>query len=107
MAMARFSRCARRSRAGSFDDVSHTIAMAPDINADIAFPAHLPARPACAMLAGEARSMAMITSTISISPQLTFDVITSGERGAPLVLLLHGFAESMHCWDAQIEALGD
>ena len=46
-------------------------------------------------------------STISISPHLTFDALTAGERGAPLVLLLHGFAESMHCWDAQVEALGD
>jgi pimeloyl-ACP methyl ester carboxylesterase len=44
---------------------------------------------------------------ISISPQLTFDAITAGERGAPLVLLLHGFAESMHCWRAQVASLGD
>jgi pimeloyl-ACP methyl ester carboxylesterase len=44
---------------------------------------------------------------ISISTDLTFDARTSGEPGAPLVLLLHGFAESAHCWDAQIEALGD
>jgi pimeloyl-ACP methyl ester carboxylesterase len=42
---------------------------------------------------------------ITIAPGLTFDVLTAGERGAPLVLLLHGFAESMHCWDAQIAAL--
>ena len=27
--------------------------------------------------------------------------------GAPLVLLLHGFAESMHCWRAQVASLGD
>jgi len=44
---------------------------------------------------------------ISISPRLTFDAITAGERGAPLVLLLHGFAESMHCWRAQVTALAD
>ncbi len=44
---------------------------------------------------------------ITIAPHLTFDVITAGERGAPLVLLLHGFAESMHCWRAQVAALGD
>ena len=44
---------------------------------------------------------------ITIAPHLTFDAITAGERGAPLVLLLHGFAESMHCWRAQIAALGD
>ena len=44
---------------------------------------------------------------ITIAPHLTFDAITAGERGAPLVLLLHGFAESMHCWRAQVAALGD
>jgi pimeloyl-ACP methyl ester carboxylesterase len=44
---------------------------------------------------------------ITIAPGLTFDTLTAGERGAPLVLLLHGFAESMHCWDAQIAALAD
>jgi pimeloyl-ACP methyl ester carboxylesterase len=44
---------------------------------------------------------------ITISPQLTFDALTAGEDGAPLVLLLHGFAESMHCWRAQVAALGD
>ncbi len=43
----------------------------------------------------------------TIAPHLTFDALTAGEPGAPLVLLLHGFAESMHCWRAQIEALGD
>jgi pimeloyl-ACP methyl ester carboxylesterase len=42
---------------------------------------------------------------ITISPALTFDAVVAGEPGAPLVLLLHGFAESMHCWDAQVEAL--
>jgi pimeloyl-ACP methyl ester carboxylesterase len=47
----------------------------------------------------------MMRSTISISPLLTFDAITAGRAGAPLVLLLHGFAESMQCWDAQVEAL--
>jgi pimeloyl-ACP methyl ester carboxylesterase len=43
----------------------------------------------------------------SIGSALTFDALTAGQPGAPLVLLLHGFAESMHCWQAQIEALGD
>ena len=43
----------------------------------------------------------------TIAPHLTFDALTAGEPGAPLVLLLHGFAESMHCWRAQVEALGD
>ena len=42
---------------------------------------------------------------ITISPALTFDALVAGEPGAPLVLLLHGFAESMHCWRAQVEAL--
>jgi pimeloyl-ACP methyl ester carboxylesterase len=43
--------------------------------------------------------------TITIAPGLTFDALTTGESGAPLVLLLHGFAESMHCWRAQVAAL--
>src|SRR5258707_14193355 len=42
---------------------------------------------------------------ITIRPGLTFDALASGEPGARLVLLLHGFAESMHCWRAQGEAL--
>jgi pimeloyl-ACP methyl ester carboxylesterase len=42
---------------------------------------------------------------ITIAPGLTFDTLAAGEPGAPLVLLLHGFAESMHCWRAQVEAL--
>ena len=42
---------------------------------------------------------------ITVSPALTFDALVAGEPGAPLVLLLHGFAELMHCWDAQVEAL--
>jgi pimeloyl-ACP methyl ester carboxylesterase len=44
-------------------------------------------------------------STITISSGLTFDTLAAGEAGAPLVLLLHGFAESMHCWRAQVAAL--
>src|SRR6202040_4224963 len=42
---------------------------------------------------------------ITISPGLAFDALVSGEPGARLVLLLHGFAESMHCWRAQVTAL--
>src|SRR6185437_12105952 len=42
---------------------------------------------------------------ISIAPHLAFDTLVAGEDGAPLVLLLHGFAESMHCWRAQMTAL--
>jgi pimeloyl-ACP methyl ester carboxylesterase len=44
---------------------------------------------------------------ITLAPQLSFDVLAAGERGAPLVLLLHGFAESMQCWRAQVASLGD
>jgi len=42
---------------------------------------------------------------IALFPALTFDALVAGDSGAPLVLLLHGFAESMHCWRAQVEAL--
>jgi pimeloyl-ACP methyl ester carboxylesterase len=42
---------------------------------------------------------------ITIEPGLTFDTLAAGKADAPLVLLLHGFAESMHCWRAQLEAL--
>lgn len=42
---------------------------------------------------------------ITISPALTFDALVAGSPGAPLVLLLHGFAELMRCWEAPIEAL--
>jgi pimeloyl-ACP methyl ester carboxylesterase len=44
---------------------------------------------------------------LAISPDLTFDTLVAGELGAPLVLLLHGFAESMHCWRAQLTAMAD
>jgi pimeloyl-ACP methyl ester carboxylesterase len=44
---------------------------------------------------------------ITTSPTLTFDALVAGTANAPLVLLLHGFAESMHCWRAQVAALGD
>jgi pimeloyl-ACP methyl ester carboxylesterase len=43
---------------------------------------------------------------ITVAPHLAFDAIAGGEAGAPLVLLLHGFAESMNCWHAQVTALG-
>jgi pimeloyl-ACP methyl ester carboxylesterase len=46
-------------------------------------------------------------SQIPTSLTLTFDALTAGAPGAPLVLLLHGFAESMHCWRAQVAALAD
>jgi pimeloyl-ACP methyl ester carboxylesterase len=44
---------------------------------------------------------------ITIALGLTFDVLAAGEAGALLVLLLHGFAESMLCWRAQVAALAD
>jgi pimeloyl-ACP methyl ester carboxylesterase len=44
---------------------------------------------------------------ITIAPHLCFDALVAGEAGAPLVLLLHGFAESMHCWRAQLTAVAD
>lgn len=44
---------------------------------------------------------------ITISADLTFDALVAGEDGAPLALLLHGFAESMHCWRAQLASLAD
>src|SRR6267143_2515517 len=42
---------------------------------------------------------------ITVAPGFTFDALTAGNPSAPLVLLLHGFAESMHCWRAQVAAL--
>src|ERR1700742_4300301 len=44
---------------------------------------------------------------ITTSPSLIFDALVAGEDGAPLVLLLHGFAESMQCWRAQASHLAD
>jgi pimeloyl-ACP methyl ester carboxylesterase len=49
----------------------------------------------------------MTVKQISISPDLTFDALAAGEDGAPLVLLLHGFPESMYQWRAQLSALAD
>jgi pimeloyl-ACP methyl ester carboxylesterase len=45
--------------------------------------------------------------TITIAPDLAFDTLMAGAPGAPLALLLHGFAESMHCWRHQVAALAD
>src|ERR1700710_3297877 len=42
---------------------------------------------------------------ITTCPNLTFATFVAGSPAAPLVLLLHGFAESMHCWRAQVAAL--
>jgi pimeloyl-ACP methyl ester carboxylesterase len=41
---------------------------------------------------------------IDTGPGLVFDVLMGGAADAPLVLLLHGFAESMRCWRAQLAA---
>jgi len=43
--------------------------------------------------------------TISIGPGLVLDVLIEGPADGSLVLLLHGFAESMHCWREQVRAL--
>ena len=48
-----------------------------------------------------------VLEQITVAPHLTFDALTSGAPGEPLVLLLHGFAESMQCWRAQVQALAD
>jgi pimeloyl-ACP methyl ester carboxylesterase len=42
---------------------------------------------------------------IETEPGLVFDVLTDGPNGGPLVLLLHGFAESFHMWRPQLSAL--
>ena len=42
---------------------------------------------------------------IEIGPGLVFDALVEGRAGAPLVLLLHGFASSLHAWRAQVPAL--
>ena len=43
--------------------------------------------------------------TITTGPGLTFDALTAGPPYGPLVLLLHGFAESFHTWRSQVAAL--
>jgi pimeloyl-ACP methyl ester carboxylesterase len=42
---------------------------------------------------------------VTTAPGLTFDALEEGPRDGAPVLLLHGFAESFHTWDAQIAAL--
>src|SRR5437868_3244119 len=42
---------------------------------------------------------------VETGPGLVFDVLVAGPVGAPLVLLLHGFAESFHMWRSQLAAL--
>jgi pimeloyl-ACP methyl ester carboxylesterase len=42
---------------------------------------------------------------IETRPGLVFDAWVAGPADAPLVLLLHGFAGSLHMWRAQLQAL--
>src|SRR6202050_5924689 len=42
---------------------------------------------------------------ITTAPDLTFDVMILGPEEGPLVLLLHGFAESFHMWRSHMPAL--
>ena len=44
---------------------------------------------------------------IRTGPGLVFEVSLSGAAGAPLVLLLHGFAVSRHLYDEQLPALSE
>lgn len=46
-----------------------------------------------------------ISTRLKIAPDLVFDALVDGADGAPLVLFLHGFAESFHTWHAQITAV--
>src|SRR5262245_53032184 len=45
------------------------------------------------------------SQTITIAPGLRFDVLVAGPVDGPLLLLLHGFAESFYMWRAQLEGL--
>jgi pimeloyl-ACP methyl ester carboxylesterase len=60
--------------------------------------------PPASLTPPEIKSMAELEK-ITTAPNLTFDTLLAGTPGAPLALLLHGFAESMHCWRAQVVAL--
>jgi pimeloyl-ACP methyl ester carboxylesterase len=42
---------------------------------------------------------------IETRPGLVFDVLCAGAEGGPLVLLLHGFAESFHMWRTSLSVL--
>src|ERR1039458_2028610 len=52
----------------------------------------------------EIRPMAELRK-IETGPSLVFDVLVAGPAAGPLVLLLHGFAESFHMWRSQLPAL--
>jgi pimeloyl-ACP methyl ester carboxylesterase len=55
--------------------------------------------------ATQARPPMAELTTIATGPGLVFDALVSGAAGAPLVLLLHGFAGSLHMWRSQLAAL--
>jgi pimeloyl-ACP methyl ester carboxylesterase len=58
------------------------------------------------MASDMAKSTLMIAfKKITTSPDLTFDVMVCGAEDAPLVLLLHGFAESFSMWRSQMPKL--
>jgi pimeloyl-ACP methyl ester carboxylesterase len=42
---------------------------------------------------------------VETEPGLVFEALVDGASGGPLVLLLHGFAESFHMWRPQVSAL--
>ena len=42
---------------------------------------------------------------VETGPGLVFDALVDGPEDAPLVLLLHGFAESFHTWRSQLPTL--
>ena len=42
---------------------------------------------------------------VATAPELVFDALVDGDERAPLVLFLHGFAESFHTFDSQIAML--
>src|ERR1044071_2938163 len=42
---------------------------------------------------------------LTIAPGFTFDVLAAGPPHGPLVLLLHGFAESFYMWQPHVAAL--
>jgi len=42
---------------------------------------------------------------ITTAPNLTFDVMICGAEDGPLVLLLHGFAETFHMWRSHMPKL--
>jgi pimeloyl-ACP methyl ester carboxylesterase len=54
---------------------------------------------------GFCRNLMIDLKRITTAPDLTFDVMIGGAEDTPLVLLLHGFAESFHMWRSQMPKL--